>query len=507
VWQKTFSSVCPTCDRPLTGRLYEESGRILLEKQCPDHGTFRDLASSDAALYRAKLEFAEAFDGGCSLPQCRKGVAACKLHRAQKAPISFIEITPRCNMQCPVCYIDASAKGTDVPFEKIERIVQEIEKHDPETHVILIGGEPTLHADFFRILAALRETGLIRRTWIATNGITLGDEAFCRKVYEAGARWFYLAFDSTDREACKAIRGSYRSYEAPRKAIENLRKFKRARVLLSVTAVKGVNDGTLADVVRFAMENRDVVRRISISAEVFCGRQTLVTDLISRRITPECVEAKLCEGLGLSAVTVSLGHYGALLKPLRAAGLVPEEAAVWAYSVPHPTCGSIGMLFEGKDGKIRSLLDFVFRNPREGLARLGQRMARLGARIEARKARMATGGFSRFLFRLLAIFYYLPLYLLVILMAAKPSFVLRALFAPLAALLTGRKTQDVLFGRKRIELWYLLLCDKYNFMWDRMPNCATHHYRIDPATNEVNKFCGCYIVPFREKADSCHAIG
>jgi len=50
-----------------------------------------------------------------------------------------------------------------------------------------------------------------------------------------------------------------------------------------------------------------------------------------------------------------------------------------------------------------------------------------------------------------------------------------------------------------VELYYLLGSDKYNFIWDRMPHCATHHYRIHPTTKQVIKVPGCLVFAFREE--------
>ena len=82
----------------------------------------------------------EDYSGKCSLEKCGAGIFACQDHFAKKSPITFIEVTPRCNMRCPVCYIDASTKGGDIPLEDIKKMISEIKKHDPGTHLVLIGG-------------------------------------------------------------------------------------------------------------------------------------------------------------------------------------------------------------------------------------------------------------------------------------------------------------------------------------------------------------------------------
>ncbi|MBN1422132.1 MAG: radical SAM protein, partial [Planctomycetes bacterium] len=387
MWEKGFRSVCPVCDRPIEGRYFEDGGRILMRKACPEHGEVTDLASPDARLFIEKMALAsEDYSERCSLTRCGQGIGACASHLAKRSPITFIELTPRCNMQCPVCYIDASTRGEDLPFEDVERMVGEIKRSDPETHLVLIGGEPTIHRDFFRILDLLKREGLIKRCYLATNGITLADEDFCRRIFEMGIRWIYLAFDATDREICRRIRGSYRSYEASRKAIENLRPLRRMRVVLAVTVVKGLNDGDLGNVVDFALENRDTVKRISISAEVYCGRQTTSEDLLRNRVTAEHIEGVLREKLGVRMPTMSLAVVGVLLAPLKAAGII--RSGYWVETMPHPLCGNIGVLGKRPDGRITSLIDLAVRRP-ERVYRYAARVERLAARMRRRREALA----------------------------------------------------------------------------------------------------------------------
>ncbi|MBI5395016.1 MAG: radical SAM protein [Verrucomicrobia bacterium] len=504
MWQQQTRSVCPVCDKTIDGLLYEEAGRILLRKNCPEHGEVRDVASSNADLFKGKMALApEECSEHCTLSLCGAGVSACPHHVGKSSPITFLDITTRCNLACPVCYINATAKGKDLSLEDIKRILHEMKTTSPETHLVLIGGEPTIHPQFFEILAAVRDAGLIKRCYLATNGLMMSDEDFCRRVRETGLHWFYLAFDSTEREICRKIRGSDRSYEAPRKTIENLRKFPGSRVVLSVCIVKGVNDQNLPRVVDFAMENSDVVKKLSISAELYCGRQTSTENLLRNRVTAECIEGILREGLQIEAATLSFSLYAVMLKPLKLAGVLP--AKVWTYSIPHPLCGSVGMV--GKNGSYYSLLDLAIRNPGKDVYRFVKKFDDLGKEMERKQGQLSQSLLGRIAWKLQAWFYYLPAYFFTLLGTIRPSFIGRVLSAAVRSVVTGRKLRNVLFGKQRVELYYLFGCDKYSFMWDRMPHCQVHHFRIDPRNGAVVKMSGCFVLPFRSYAESCNTIG
>ena len=45
-------SICPECKRVIEASIFEENGKIIMGKECPDHGSFRDVYWSDAELYR-----------------------------------------------------------------------------------------------------------------------------------------------------------------------------------------------------------------------------------------------------------------------------------------------------------------------------------------------------------------------------------------------------------------------------------------------------------------------
>jgi len=318
-----------------------------------------------------------------------------------------------------------------------------------------------------------------------------------------GIRWVYLAFDATDREICREIRGSYRAYEASRKAIENLRALRRIRVVLAVTVVKGLNDRDLGNVVDFALENRDVVKRISISAEVYCGRQTTSEDLLRNRVTAEHIEGVLREKLGVRMPTMSLAVVGVLLAPLKAAGII--RSGYWVETMPHPLCGNIGILGKRSDGRFTSLIDRAVRRPTR-VYRYAARVERLAERMGRRRDALSRSAAGRGLWKLLAFGGYLPLYFVMLLSFLRPGFAWRALAASLFSFVSRKKARNVLLGRKRVEIHYLIGCDKYNFTWERMPYCATHHYRLDPRSGEILKMCGCYVIPFRPYANACGKI-
>lgn len=99
--------------------------------------------------------------------------------RAQKIPFSgTLELTPRCNMNCKMCYIrmneeEMKAVGSELPVEEWIRIAGEAVEMGMGM-VLLTGGEAILYKDFKKLYLELRKMGVFIS--INTNATMLNDE-------------------------------------------------------------------------------------------------------------------------------------------------------------------------------------------------------------------------------------------------------------------------------------------------------------------------------------------
>jgi uncharacterized radical SAM superfamily Fe-S cluster-containing enzyme len=127
-------------------------------------------------------------------------------------------------------------------------------RSEGEPDVVQIsGGEPTIHPRFFDILAAAKARP-IRHLMINTNGVRIAREPGFAERLAAFMPGFevYLQFDSLRREALMDLRGA----DLSKVRIEALEALERVGLstTLVVTLKKGVNDGDIADIVRFALQ-------------------------------------------------------------------------------------------------------------------------------------------------------------------------------------------------------------------------------------------------------------
>lgn len=86
---------------------------------------------------------------------------------------ALIELTYRCNLDCFFCYNDLSLRGTPLTFEQYDALLRDLAAMNVLT-VVLSGGEPLAHPDFFRIGARARELGFVVR--VKSNGHALHGE-------------------------------------------------------------------------------------------------------------------------------------------------------------------------------------------------------------------------------------------------------------------------------------------------------------------------------------------
>jgi uncharacterized radical SAM superfamily Fe-S cluster-containing enzyme len=213
-------SLCPDCSELIDARIFEDGGKVVMEKHCKNHGDFRDIVYGDAKLYLKMEEWT--FGDNRGLETVRKMLQALRDQRP-------------------------------VPC----RIVQ------------FSGGEPTIYPRFLDVLRLAKEMGF-SHTQVATNGLKFTDLAFAEQCKEAGLHTLYLQFDGVCDDVYRRTRGES-LWEKKLQCIENV---KRAglKIVFVPTIVKGLNDHEIGDIIRLALEYIDCTSGISFQPVAFTGR-------------------------------------------------------------------------------------------------------------------------------------------------------------------------------------------------------------------------------------------
>jgi len=251
--------LCNQCRGRVPAEFFVREGAVWLRKECPQCGETESLVSRDAAGWQAKRDMWQ------DVPT---EPVACSLHcdrcrNDHKPNMVFLDVTNRCNMNCPICIATIRGMGFDFtpPLSYFEKIFSEISQMEPRPMVELFGGEPTVRADLLDVIAIGRKYKL--RPRVVTNGLKLADEEYCRKLCESGVR-VRFAFDGRSPEIYKRLRNSPGAYEKKMKGLENLSKYSRRRQSIISCAARGINDQYIGDMIQFCHEKRDLIAELGI---------------------------------------------------------------------------------------------------------------------------------------------------------------------------------------------------------------------------------------------------
>jgi len=275
---KITVSLCPECIRKLDALIFEDEGKVIMEKTCPEHGHFRDVIYSDVKLYLKMEEWTFGDNRGLTNPaipdatRCPDQCGLCSMHTSHTS-LANVDLTNRCNLTCPVCFANANAAGYlyEPDMAQVRKMLQALRNERPVAGRIVqfSGGEPTIHPDFVEIVRMAREMGFTQLQ-VATNGLMFTDPEFTQRVAEAGMHTLYLQFDGVREETYRRTRGEP-LLDKKLKCIENVRKA-GMKICFVPTIVKGINDDQIGDIIRLALEHIDTVSAISFQPVSFCGR-------------------------------------------------------------------------------------------------------------------------------------------------------------------------------------------------------------------------------------------
>jgi len=356
---KIVSSLCPVCLKVIDAHIYQDGGDVFIEKRCDLHGDFKDLYWHDASLYR---KFSKYWCDGTGIDNpvkskkgCPMDCGLCENHKTATM-LANIDLTNRCNMACPVCFASAGGRIYEPTMDQIRSMMELLRAQRPVPcpAVQFSGGEPTVRADLPEIVALARSMGF-SQIQIATNGLEMASSPpLCRALERSGLNTVYLQFDGVTPEPYKAVRGRD-LWPMKQQAISNMRRSGQKSIVLVPTLVKGVNDGQVGDIVRFAGKNLDIVNGINFQPVSFAGRMDQGERFRKRITIPDFLA--LLEEQTDNEVTREDFYPVPFVAPI--SKLIEAETG-WPQPVftAHPCCGAATYVFF-TDGHMIPITRFV----------------------------------------------------------------------------------------------------------------------------------------------------
>ena len=359
---KSTKSLCPECLSVIDASIFEEDGKVMIEKTCSKHGAFKDMYWSSAKQFKRFDRYWH--DGeGVANPNistngnCPHSCGLCSSHKTTTI-LANIDLTNRCNQACPVCFANASSSGYlyEPSLEQIRDMMQTLrnEKPVPCPAIQFAGGEPTMREDIIEIVK-MASGFKFTQVQMATNGIKLAKSLrFCEDLNAAGLHTVYLQFDGVTERPYLINRG-FNALPLKLKAIENCRKAGLTSISLVPTLAKGVNDDQVGDIIRFAVNNMDTVKGINFQPISFAGRINK-EERMEKRVTIPYLFDRIEEQTG-GAITAEDFYPVPFVVPISHFVNAEEGFSSIEFTV-HPHCGT-GTYIYVENGKMIPITRFI----------------------------------------------------------------------------------------------------------------------------------------------------
>ncbi|MEF8879195.1 MAG: radical SAM protein [Candidatus Thermoplasmatota archaeon] len=363
------SSVCPECYRQgktnkIPAKIVEENDKVYITKECPEHGSFKDIYFRDANLYKKWMKYKVT---GQESPDVKTKLfdhsQLYDIHKSQSVLTNLL-VTNRCDLRCSYCFMNAGAAGYvyEPSLEKLRELMIQARNETPmgSKAIQITGGEPTVRDDLLDIVKIAKEVGF-SHVQVNTNGLKLAESVeYCKKLKDAQVNTIYMSFDGVTKETNPWI-------EQNKKAIENLREANLRLVLVPVL-IGERNLHETGKIVNFAIDNMDIVRGVNFQPISFCGRVTKISDERRKKERVDYVDMmKIMEEEFDGKISRDDFYPVPFVFPIsKLIEILKGETQV--EFTAHPGCGGATYLFVDDDGNplpvtrfidVEGLLDFI----------------------------------------------------------------------------------------------------------------------------------------------------
>lgn len=222
---------------------------------------------------------------------------------------SLLRVNGHCNMSCAFCFIDRTVP--DVEEAALKSAIDELARSQRD-HLVLSGGEPTLHPQLTALVAHAKASGF-RVIEIQTNGVRAADLDYARALVEAGLTKATISLHSVDPAVSDEIT---RLPNAFGKTIQAIHHFRRLGIETQIAHV--ITKRNFAELPRMVRFLREEFPPASGGLSVCFGIAQPISDLVYTWVMPrfdevrpymrEALDDCLAHGLGFGGM-IGQGGY------------------------------------------------------------------------------------------------------------------------------------------------------------------------------------------------------
>ncbi len=323
------TTLCPVCSRLLPGSVFGRDGAVYLSRECPEHGAIEALVCSDVNWFEGLQRFdvppirpsypRRPVQQGCPL-DC----GLCAAHR-QVAGTMAIEISNKCNANCPVCLGD-NRDTFQMSLDEIRGLVEEAIRDQDHIGVLtLSGGEPTIHPHFFEVLSLL-DRPEIGRINLNSNGLRIAREPdFAARLRQHPKVYISLHFDGQAAESIRGIKPKSQELALARLCEAGV------SVVPLILGIRDINDRELGAMVPALLRRSPAIKTVIVSLMAYTGANgtRFKPNPLGRLTTPDAIDS-IAAGSGIA---------------IHREDFIPVP-------MPNPICAAIGYFFVDHEGVI-----------------------------------------------------------------------------------------------------------------------------------------------------------
>lgn len=342
------TSVCPVCLKKIKAVVAEKNGKVVIIKECDEHGKVNDTYWARADIYHKAEEykkpsskpFQDNCPTGCGVNKCNKHIST--------TVMAVIDVTNDCDLRCPICFANASKPEDHYKpsLATVKKMLKFLKDQDPHPLAVMFaGGEPTIRDDIVEIVKMAHDLKFM--ILLATNGIRMSNEPeLVKDLKKAGLNIVYLQFDGVTDSPYQKLRGA-KLLPNKLRLVELCRK-NDIEIILVPTLQGEINDNEVGDMIKFAAKNVDIIRGIVFQPMSFTGR-TPESVKRKNRIDNSLLAQRIEEQTNGMIMEEDLFPVSVMVPPLKIMNSFLSK--IWPPFTPSPYCGLWNWILVSKRGK------------------------------------------------------------------------------------------------------------------------------------------------------------